>query len=523
MYIKQNISILFWRMMKKMNRNGKVPIYVRLTIDGLKEERSTKIWIDPEHWDNKTKQVLSADSNAKALNDELSDTKSDLKRHYDILKAGEGLVTPLMVFEAYYTPVRADRIKEEKVKNLQLSDTLDQAIRDCVDYYEAYKKAYKNEKTPHPTRLALLAERKKKLDDQVESLTKKANDMFDNTKWVKTLTLAINEHLLYFLRMTLSDHRSFNTLEKMWVKKRRTIEFLEYRYKVTDIPLIELSNKHCEEYKVYNMTMRKTSNNTAMRYIQSWKETLNRCLANDWIEKVPWPHFKVKYDDTDAQWMTPEQMRDFIVQSCESEMIEIVRDVYVSMSFTGLAYADVYDLKPDFIMKGFDGKQWISKDRQKTDGDETLPLLPIVLELLEKYRNHPVSLRKGKSFPVPTNQAFNRILKTLCANVGFKLKRGKGSHTARYYFANEVTYNNGVPTSTIRVSLGQKSDRAVNTYVRPNKKNVSESMQMVEQKLFTNGKLNGLPVPPSVDPEPVREADCNTASNGAKVIQVAFR
>lgn len=51
---------------------------------------------------------------------------------------------------------------------------------------------------------------------------------------------------------------------------------------------------------------------------------------------------------------------------------------------------EVYTLSLTDIITGLDGKKWISKDRQKTNGDETLPILPIALRILEKYKDHYV-------------------------------------------------------------------------------------------------------------------------------------
>lgn len=512
MYINQSFEILFYRKLKKKNGKGLVPIYVRLTIDGLEGEISTGVFVNPDHWTQKPPTVTDQDPDYKKKNKVISDYTTDLDRNFKILLASEITVTPEKVFSTYRTPVRAVRVKEEAVKNQLFSDTLDLLIRDYVDYYEDQKKTYKANKTPDAVRVELLKGRKDALDQRLEKLTQSTNEIIDSKIWVKTLMLAINEHLLYFLRMCATDNRSFNTLEKMWVKKRRTVEFLQYRYKVLDIPLSELNGKHCLDFKDYNMTMRRVSNNQATKYIQAWKETINRTIEIGWLVVSPWNLVKLKYDDTDAEWMTPDQMHRFVVQECETESLEEARDVYVAMAFTGYAYADIEGLIPEFVMKGYDGKQWISKDRQKTDNDETLPLLPIVLELMEKYRNHPLCLRRGTCFPVPTNQQFNRLLKILCAGVGFKLKKGQGSHSARYYFANEVTYNNGVEVRTIQKSLGQKSERAVNHYIRPNKRNVGRSMQMVEDILFDgNGQLRGLNQPES-----------QVAASGAKVISMTI-
>ena len=59
------------------------------------------------------------------------------------------------------------------------------------------------------------------------------------------------------------------------------------------------------------------------------------------------------------------------------------------------------------------------------------------------------------------------------------------THKARFFFANEVTYNNGVPLKTVSRMLGQKSVKTTEVYVRANRWNISEEMEKVEKVLFT--------------------------------------
>jgi len=67
MYFKQSFALLFYLKRKKMTSDGKVPIYVRLTIDGLEEEMSTGIKVNSIHWENSFKMVTSQDKNYEDL------------------------------------------------------------------------------------------------------------------------------------------------------------------------------------------------------------------------------------------------------------------------------------------------------------------------------------------------------------------------------------------------------------------------------------------------------------------------
>ena len=59
------------------------------------------------------------------------------------------------------------------------------------------------------------------------------------------------------------------------------------------------------------------------------------------------------------------------------------------------------------------------------------------------------------------------------------------THKARFFFANEVTYNQGVPLKTVSRMLGHKSIKTTEVYVRANRQNISEHMNKVKEQLFT--------------------------------------
>jgi hypothetical protein len=87
-----------------------------------------------------------------------------------------------------------------------------------------------------------------------------------------------------------------------------------------------------------------------------------------------------------------------------SERLTEVRDVFLFSCYTGFAYQDVYNLTPDNIVTGIDGEKWIATDRRKTGMPERVPLLPIALEIVDKYRNHLWCSSKNRLLPLtPTS------------------------------------------------------------------------------------------------------------------------
>ena len=75
--------------------------------------------------------------------------------------------------------------------------------------------------------------------------------------------------------------------------------------------------------------------------------------------------------------------------------------------YTGLAFIDVYNLRPEHISEDSNGNLWIVKAREKTNNLCNIPLLNIPKQILEKYKDNPYCLDKGVMLPVPCNQKMN--------------------------------------------------------------------------------------------------------------------
>jgi integrase len=491
MYVKQNVSILFYLRRKKVNAQGKAPIYVRLTIDGEKAELATGVSIDPVFWDLKRKAVLRPSPTYKTDNKTLGQIKTDLERHVDLVKAVHEKATPSLVIEEYKTPSRLHKAKENEIRNLALSDMLDEALKDYLNYASRHEKAHQDGRVPHAAKEELLLQEAGALDERIKALAADANIIFDNKKWQKTLVLAIDEQLLHFLQLVSSGHRSAATLEKMWGRKRRLLEFMFHRHNLIDIGLERLDLKFLDQFRTFNMVTCRIGENSATGYLQALKETIIRCVLNGWLTSNMFDAYKCRYEEPHHDWLTMQELIKLIDTPLSNPQLSIIRDIYVFCSFTGLSYAEVQSLSAEDIVTGIDGEKWVTKNRKKSGGDETLPLLPIPLNLIEKYRGHPISAGRGKLLPVPSNQEYNRSLKILaeCIGVNICLR----THKARFFFANEVAYNNGVQLKTVSRMLGQKSTRAVETYVSANRTAISNSMSEVRKKLFNEcGELKRL-------------------------------
>ena len=484
MHVKQNLSILFFPKNQKTNSEGKTTLYIRVTIDGLFKEFSSGIKIKTGDWDVDAKTVFPESPNFKTVTKKINKIVVDLERTFDLIQAKNGTATPKAVIEAYQTPINGNDLREQAKENLLFSGEVDAIIEEYVDLCKKKKRAIERSEAS-PEKLELIDEQKNELKERIKITAKHGEKIFDNKSRIKTLILAIDEYLLHFLQLAIVGERAWTSLEKWIGRKKRYLAFINHRFKTSDISLDKLEFKFLDELKTYVMMYHNCEENTATKYAQCIKEIMDRAVANKWVSANIFYTFQCSYSETQMNWLELHDMESFAAFEFSQEKYNVIRDIYVAGSFSGFAYVDIHAAEPgDIFIR--DNEEWISRNRQKTDVEEAVPLLPIVKKIIEKYRNHPICVRKNRLLPVPSNQQYNRCLKEMGKEIGFKIltEKGKGTHRARYFMVNEVLYNNGVPLKTVGKIAGQKSIKTTEKYVRPNKKHISASMAMVKEKLF---------------------------------------
>ncbi len=84
-----------------MNKQGLIPIWIRITVDGKRAECSTQKQIHPKFWDAENNKVIDKFSEARSINDYLTLVKADLLRHYNILLSTKDTVTAEFVKNNY--------------------------------------------------------------------------------------------------------------------------------------------------------------------------------------------------------------------------------------------------------------------------------------------------------------------------------------------------------------------------------------------------------------------------------------
>lgn len=128
MKVSQELSILFHLRYDNNNSNGKATICVRITVTGFPWDGfSIGYKVDPAKFNKNSGAIVGKSVEAVEINNHLQHVKSELIRHYNLLKAVDPTVTPTMIKNSY------NGINREKRTLLEVCDFHNQKFQEKVD------------------------------------------------------------------------------------------------------------------------------------------------------------------------------------------------------------------------------------------------------------------------------------------------------------------------------------------------------------------------------------------------------
>ncbi|MFN8262609.1 MAG: site-specific integrase [Chitinophagales bacterium] len=401
--MNKTLGILFYVKRAKIDDNGKAPIYVRITVDGIRSELSIKRSIEFDRWQTTAGKVKGTNEEARSINSYIDSVRIKIYEHQKKLMDNNKTIT------------------SEAIKNSMLG--IEEKQRTVVSIFQYHNK-------------------------QVKALVGKE-----------------------FAAGTLERYETVLKLLQL---------FLEFQYKVKDMPITQINHKFITDFEFYLKTERDNCHNTAIKYIKNFKKIVRIALSNGWIDKDPFVNFKATIKDVEREFLTEEEIQQVLSKDLHFQRLDQVRDIFIFCCFTGLAYADVKKLSNDDLVVGIDGSKWIKTNRTKTDVRSNIPLLPTPLAILEKYKDHPEANHANKLLPVLSNQKMNAYLKeisTLC-----EITKNFSTHLARHTFATTVTLTNGVSLESVSKMLGHKSIKTTQHYAKIVDRKVSDDMLLLKEK-----------------------------------------
>jgi site-specific recombinase XerD len=269
------------------------------------------------------------------------------------------------------------------------------------------------------------------------------------------------------------------TLERYETALNHTTAFMQWKYKKSDIDILDLSFEFVTEMEFWLKTVRNCSHNTSVKYISNLKKIVNICLKNGWLQRDPFIGYKMNKREIIREYLSKDEIEMVYNKEFFTLRLSVVRDIFIFSCFTGLSYADIKKLKRSEIVIGIDGEKWISTQRQKTDSLSRIPLLPIALEIMGKYENNVKCINEDLVLPILSNQKMNAYLKEIADVVG--INKQFTFHCARHTFATTVTLTNGVPIESVSKMLGHRNLKTTQHYAKIIDRKVSDDMKILKE------------------------------------------
>ncbi|HNP94345.1 MAG TPA: tyrosine-type recombinase/integrase [Cyclobacteriaceae bacterium] len=405
MNLNQKFTVRFWLNKRKVNQQGLVPIWARITIDGKVAECSTTRKILPAQWDSVNNCVAAGLPDSKTINKHLVLVEAEITKHYNILCSTRELVAPDDVKNSF------KGIKSEQKTLLQVFDQFLQHQCDKKEAGDIKQKRY----------------------------------------------------------------------DRFVILRNKCVSFMKTRFKKSDFVIEEAKLAFITEFQQYLRTVEKIGHNTAMKYAKDFKQVMRYAVTLEYVPSNKFADFKCTYKRTKREYLDTEELQRMYEKSMPVTRLEEVRDCYIFSCYTGYAYSDAAALGVEHLGKGIDGRQWIIRDRQKTETVENIPLLPIPLSIINKYKNHPYCKATNRLLPMNSNQRYNGYLKEVADICG--IKKNLTTHTARHTFATTVLLTNDVPMETAMELLGHTDIRTTQIYGKIVQKKISKDMELLRKKI----------------------------------------
>jgi site-specific recombinase XerD len=296
----------------------------------------------------------------------------------------------------------------------------------------------------------------------------------------KMLLEVFDEHNIQMSELVGKDIVK-GTLTKYTTIREKVSDYIQYRFKKSDIYLNKLEYSFITGFEHYLKTEQSISHNVVMSYIKRVKRVINIAVENKYIPASPFKEFVCTSKRTVRTELEEQELKALKEKRFNVTRLEEVRDCYLFSCYTGYAFVDAHKLTHHNVVTGNDGEVWIVTDRTKSKIDASVPLLPQAAEIIEKYKDHPFCVINNRLLPMKSNQKMNAYLKEIAGLCG--IEKNLTTHTARHTFATTVTLENGVPIETVSKMLGHTKITTTQIYARVKRKKISQDMKLLKEKL----------------------------------------
>jgi len=293
----------------------------------------------------------------------------------------------------------------------------------------------------------------------------------------ETLLKLFEQHNAEFLKK-VGHSRTKKSYDHYQSVYNRIREFLSSTCHREDIPLKELNLTFINDFEYYLRKEKGNRANTVWVYMIALKHIISIARNKGFLPFNPFAGYVNSFEKVDRGYLSKEELQALIDAPMKNKLYELVRDLFVFSTFTGLAYMDVKNLTYDHLQTFFDGNLWIITHRQKTNTESNIRLLEVPKRIIEKYKG---VAKDNLVFPVPSNENCNKKLKEIGIQCGIKTRLTY--HLGRHTCATLILLSQGVPIETVSKILGHTNIKTTQIYAKITNQKISQDMETLSQKI----------------------------------------
>lgn len=254
--------------------------------------------------------------------------------------------------------------------------------------------------------------------------------------------------------------------ETLTYYKRRIKPFLAFlaEKKSKGIAITEIKPRLADELTDWLLITKNYNPNYALKIIQISKMMFNFALKKQYVTMNPFAFVKIKGKQKPLIVLSKEELNSIMSHKFAITRLQQVADLFLLQCFTGMAYVDIMN----FDKKTHLQNDFICINRQKSETESLIPVLPQTRSLLEKY---------AYQIPKISNQKYNSYIKEVAEIVG--IEKPLTTHIGRKT-CGSILLNEGVSIEVVSRILGHRDTKITqHIYARVNELRITREMGVV--------------------------------------------
>lgn len=274
------------------------------------------------------------------------------------------------------------------------------------------------------------------------------------------------------------------TLVKYTNTKERVKEFIKKHTQRNDIYLYELQDEFMEAFELFLRKNYQVSHNTIYKTYQRFTRFLRFEVSRGHLDKYPFPDYKMRMLPKVCHSLTYDEIRRIEnLAITDTPRLLQVQQLFILAIYTGIAFIDMEQSKPEDLVLDDSGMLWLRTYRQKTRSRISVPLISNAVKSLEILRSGIFDIPKGKLLPVKNNARMNFEIKQVCELAEINNPELVTWHSARRS-TSALLMRMGIPLEILQKILSHKSlGTSLMYYAHVNDDQVSRAMKLLDKRL----------------------------------------